>query len=92
MLFRSLYVAATGAVCGELCYGSLQVERGAILDGRALKGESETKAVAKEPAKGDKKPAAIAQPGAPEAKRAAPPMPAGADPKVTTKVGIAAAG
>lgn len=84
---KHLYVAATGAVCGELCYGTLQVERGAILDGRALKGETEKKVAAKE----EKKPV-VAQPSAPEAKKAAPPMPAGTDAKVTTtKVGIGVA-
>jgi cytoskeletal protein CcmA (bactofilin family) len=38
---KHLYVAATGAVIGELCYGTLQVERGAVIDGRALHGEGE---------------------------------------------------
>jgi cytoskeletal protein CcmA (bactofilin family) len=32
---KHLFVATTGAVIGELCYGTLQVERGAVLDGRA---------------------------------------------------------
>ena len=36
---KHLYVAATGSVQGEICYGSLQVERGAVLDGRTLRGE-----------------------------------------------------
>ena len=36
---KHLYVAASGAVHGELCYGTLQVERGAVIDGRALHGE-----------------------------------------------------
>ena len=38
---KHLYVASTGAVIGELCYGTLQVERGAVIDGRALHGEGE---------------------------------------------------
>jgi cytoskeletal protein CcmA (bactofilin family) len=38
---KHLFVAATGAVIGELCYGTLQVERGAVLDGRALRGDGD---------------------------------------------------
>jgi cytoskeletal protein CcmA (bactofilin family) len=34
-----LYVAAKGEVHGEVTYASLQVERGAVLDGRALHGD-----------------------------------------------------
>jgi hypothetical protein len=85
-----LYVAATGAVCGELCYGTLQVERGAILDGRALKGEAAAPTAI---VKGDKKAAAtVVQPSAPEAKKVAPPLPAGgSDTKVATKVGLGVA-
>jgi cytoskeletal protein CcmA (bactofilin family) len=85
---KHLYVAATGAVCGELCYGTLQVERGAVLDGRALKGET----AALTPAKEEKK-VVVQQASAPEAKKpVAPPMPAGAEVKVTTtKVGVPAA-
>ena len=37
-----LYVAAKGEVHGEVTYASLQVERGAILDGRTLRGESKS--------------------------------------------------
>jgi cytoskeletal protein CcmA (bactofilin family) len=37
---KHLYVAASGAVHGELCYGTLQVERGAVIDGRALHGDA----------------------------------------------------
>ena len=37
---KHLYVAASGQVHGELCYGTLQVERGAVIDGRALHGDA----------------------------------------------------
>jgi cytoskeletal protein CcmA (bactofilin family) len=85
---KHLYVASTGAVCGELCYGTLQVERGAILDGRALKGESTPSVAAKQ----DKKASpTVVQPSAPEAKKAAPPISAGSDTKVTAKVGLGVA-
>jgi len=86
---KHLYVASTGAVCGELCYGTLQVERGAILDGRALKGETTPTVSVKE----EKKAApTVVQPSAPEAKKAAPPMAAGAsDTKLTAKVGLGVA-
>lgn len=34
-----LHVVATGRLRGEACYASLQVERGAVLEGRTLHGE-----------------------------------------------------
>jgi cytoskeletal protein CcmA (bactofilin family) len=37
---KHLYIAAKGEVHGEVTYASLQVERGAVLDGRTLHGES----------------------------------------------------
>jgi cytoskeletal protein CcmA (bactofilin family) len=36
-----LHVASTGAVKGEVQYGTLQVDRGAVMDGSALRGETE---------------------------------------------------
>jgi cytoskeletal protein CcmA (bactofilin family) len=36
---KHLYVAATGALHGEACYGSLQVERGGIVDGHTARGD-----------------------------------------------------
>jgi cytoskeletal protein CcmA (bactofilin family) len=87
---KHLYVAATGAVCGELCYGSLQVERGAVLDGRSFKGEAKPAAT---PASKEveKKAAPGAPPIANEVKKVSPPLPAGSETKVTTKVGFGAA-
>jgi cytoskeletal protein CcmA (bactofilin family) len=41
---KHLYVAATGALHGEACYGSLQVERGGVVDGHTVRDDSETAA------------------------------------------------
>jgi cytoskeletal protein CcmA (bactofilin family) len=41
---KHLYVAAKGEVHGEITYTSLQVERGAVLDGRTLHGDKQAQA------------------------------------------------
>lgn len=38
---KHLHVASSGSVRGEVRYGTLQVDRGAVMDGSALHGESE---------------------------------------------------
>jgi cytoskeletal protein CcmA (bactofilin family) len=38
---KHLHVAATGALHGEVCYGSLQVERGGVVDGHTARGDAD---------------------------------------------------
>jgi cytoskeletal protein CcmA (bactofilin family) len=48
---KHLHVASSGSVRGEVRYGTLQVDRGAVMDGSALHGENdEPKTVDSEPA------------------------------------------
>jgi cytoskeletal protein CcmA (bactofilin family) len=45
---KHLHVASTGSIKGEVQYGTLQVDRGATMEGNALHGEVETKKAAAE--------------------------------------------
>ncbi|MDH5670749.1 MAG: polymer-forming cytoskeletal protein [Myxococcales bacterium] len=38
---RLLHVVASGKIRGEVCYESLQIDRGAVLDGRTAQGDSQ---------------------------------------------------
>lgn len=47
---KHLHVASSGAVKGEVRYGTLQVDRGAVMDGSALFGDNDAPKTQSEPA------------------------------------------
>jgi cytoskeletal protein CcmA (bactofilin family) len=61
---KHLHVASTGAVKGEVRYGTLQIDRGAVMDGSALHGENDAKSAASEPALAPRPPQLPARVGA----------------------------
>ena len=61
---KHLHVASTGAVRGEVRYGTLQIDRGAVMDGSALHGEDEAADAASEPALASRPPQLPARAGA----------------------------
>ena len=46
---KHLHVASSGSVRGEVRYGTLQVDRGAVMDGSALFGDNDAEKTASEP-------------------------------------------
>lgn len=44
---KHLHVASSGTVRGEVRYGTLQVDKGAVMDGSALRGEDDAERPAK---------------------------------------------
>lgn len=66
---KHLHVVSSGKVHGDVRYDTLQVDRGAVLDGRTLHNEDDAKGVKKSVKGDDPSAAAAAPPKRPEAAR-----------------------